>query len=198
MTQSSSASAASTLQPIGSAGPTGREFLTFRLGTEEYAIDILRVQEIRGYDPVTSIANAPVFIKGVINLRGTIVPIVDLRIKFNLGKAEYDRFTVVIILNVANRIAGIVVDSVSDVLTLGAEQVRAAPNFGGAVDTQYLTGIGALDDRMLILIDIERLLTGPEMGLVESPIDLYVTGRQASEVTALPSPTCGGSTRRER
>jgi purine-binding chemotaxis protein CheW len=148
----------------------GREFLTFRLGDEEYGIDILKVQEIRGYDAVTRIANAPEFIKGVINLRGAIVPIADLRIKFKLGSPEYDQFTVVIILNIAGRVAGVVVDSVSDVLTLPAQCIKPAPEFGAAVDTRYLTGIGTLDERMLILIDIEALLNGAEMGLMEQAL----------------------------
>jgi purine-binding chemotaxis protein CheW len=141
-------------------------FLTFTLGQEEYGIDILKVQEIRGYDVVTAIANAPPFIKGVINLRGTIVPIVDLRIKFNLGNVEYDQFTVVIILNIMSRVVGAVVDSVSDVLRLNADHVREAPEFGSAVDTKYITGIGTIDDRMLILIDIERLMVSRDMALV--------------------------------
>ncbi len=107
-------------------GTDAREYLTFRLGKEEYGIDILKVQEIRSYDAVTAIANAPEFIKGVVNLRGTIVPIVDLRIKFNVGDAHYDAFTVVIILNIARRVVGVVVDSVSDVLTLqGGDQAGA-------------------------------------------------------------------------
>jgi purine-binding chemotaxis protein CheW len=144
------------------------EFLTFKLGEEEYGIDILRVKEIRGYDAVTRIANSPAFIKGVINLRGTIVPIVDLRIKFNLSDATYDQFTVVIILNVANRVMGVVVDSVSDVLTLTNEQMKPSPEFGGAMDTQYITGLGSIDERMLILVDIEKLMTGAEMALVET------------------------------
>lgn len=147
------------------------EFLTFRLGAEEYGIDILKVQEIRGYEMVTTIANAPDFIKGVINLRGAIVPIVDLRIKFRLGRAEYDQFTVVIILNVASRIVGIVVDSVSDVLTLVPDQIRPAPEFGAAVDTRYVTGIGALEERMLILVDIEGLMCGADMGLMDGPVN---------------------------
>jgi len=148
----------------------GREFLTFRLGAEEYGIDILKVQEIRGYDSVTQIANAPDFIKGVTNLRGTIVPIIDLRIKFGLGRVEYDQFTVVIILNLSDRVVGIVVDSVSDVLALSSDQIRPAPEFGAAVDTRYVTGIGALDSRMLILVDIERLMTGADMGLVDAAV----------------------------
>jgi len=146
---------------------SSREFLTFRLGAEEYGIDILKVQEIRGYDAVTKIANTPEFIKGVINLRGTIVPIVDMRIKFNLGRAEYDQFTVVIVLNLANRVVGMVVDSVSDVMTLGVDQIRPAPEFAASINTGFIRGLGSLDDRMLILVDIEDLLTSPEMGLFE-------------------------------
>ena len=144
------------------------EFLTFTLGAEEYGIDILKVKEIRGYDAVTRIANAPEYIKGVINLRGTIVPIVDMRIKFKLGTVEYNQFTVVIILNVAGRMIGMVVDSVSDVLTLSGEQVKPAPEFGAALDTQYIIGLGAVEDRMLILVDIEKLMTGRDMDLVEA------------------------------
>ncbi len=146
----------------------GNEFLTFTLGREEYGIDILKVQEIRGYDAVTGIANAPPFIKGVINLRGIIVPIVDMRIKFNLGKAEYDPFTVVIILNIAERVVGMVVDGVSDVITLSPEQVRAAPEFGAALDTRYILGLGTVDRRMIILLDIERLMTSRDMELVDA------------------------------
>jgi purine-binding chemotaxis protein CheW len=143
------------------------EYLTFKLGGEEYGIDILKVQEIRGYDTVTRIANAPAFIKGVINLRGNIVPIVDMRIKFNLERVSYDTFTVVIILSIANRVMGMVVDGVSDVLTLGAEEIRPAPEFGGAFDTEYLVGLGAVDQRMLILVDIEKLMRSSDLALME-------------------------------
>lgn len=143
------------------------EFLAFTLGTEEYGIDILKVQEIRGYDAVTSIANSPNFIKGVINLRGIIVPIVDMRIKFNIGNVEYNEFTVVIILNIGRRIVGMVVDGVSDVITLTKEQIKSAPEFGSAFDTEYLTGLGTIDKRMLILVDIEKLMTSRDMELVE-------------------------------
>jgi len=151
-------------------GPEGQanEFLTFTLGKEEYGIEILKVQEIRGWEQPTTIANAPDFIKGVINLRGTIVPIVDLRIKFNLGDPQYNQFTVVIILNVANRVVGAVVDSVSDVLTLGGEHIRPAPEFGGALDMQHITGLGTVDQRMLILVDIEKLMTSADMALVDA------------------------------
>jgi len=144
------------------------EFLTFRLGEEEYGVDILKVQEIRGYDSVTRIPDAPDFIKGVINLRGTIVPVVDMRIKFRLGKAEYNEFTVMIILNVAGRVVGMVVDSVSDVMQLGAEQLRPAPEIAGALSTKFITGIGVLDERMLILVDIERLMSSQDMALLDA------------------------------
>ena len=151
--------------------PDGGEFLTFGLGAEEYGIDILKVQEIRGYDTVTRIANAPEHIKGVINLRGVIVPIVDLRIKFKLASAEYTPFTVVIILNVAGKVVGAVVDSVSDVAALAADEMRPAPGFHAAMDTDYLMGLGTLDGRMLILVDIEKLLTSDAMGLVEGTVE---------------------------
>nr|WP_314899601.1 chemotaxis protein CheW [uncultured Deefgea sp.] len=145
-----------------------RELLVFALGKEEYGIDILKVQEIRGYDAVTGIANAPNFIKGVINLRGNIVPIVDLRIKFSLGNVVYDQFTVVIIINVSQRTMGIVVDGVSDVMTLATDQLRAAPEFGSALDTAYILGLGTVEDRMIILVDIEKLMTSADMALVEA------------------------------
>jgi purine-binding chemotaxis protein CheW len=147
-----------------------QEFLTFHLGREEYAIDILKVQEIRGYESVTSIANAPAFIKGVINLRGTIVPIVDLRIKFGLGLVEYTPFTVVIILNVAGRVVGAVVDSVSDVMALAPQQVQPAPDFSSQVGADFILGLGTLEDRMLILVDIERLMLSREMALVDEVV----------------------------
>ncbi len=146
---------------------TGRELLTFTLGSEEYGIDILKVQEIRGYDAVTTIANAPEFIKGVINLRGIIVPIVDMRIKFHLSKVDYDQFTVVIILNVAHRVVGIVVDGVSDVIALTPDQIKPSPEFSTTLDTQYITGLGTVDERMIIVVDIERLLSSRDMELFE-------------------------------
>ncbi|MBK4736994.1 chemotaxis protein CheW [Noviherbaspirillum pedocola] len=143
------------------------EYLAFRLGQEEYGIDILKVQEIRGYESVTRIANAPEFIKGVINLRGIIVPIVDMRIKFDLGEPTYDQFTVVIILSIAGRVMGMVVDSVSDVTTLEQEQIKPAPEMGTVLNTDYLIGLGTLGERMLILLDIERLMSSDEMGLID-------------------------------
>ncbi|KQN70452.1 MULTISPECIES: chemotaxis protein CheW [Duganella] len=145
----------------------GHEYLAFKLGTEEYGIDILKVQEIRGYEAVTRIANAPEFIKGVINLRGIIIPVVDMRIKFNLGEPIYDQFTVVIILNINGRIVGMVVDSVSDVTTLTPEQVKPAPEMGTAFSSDYMIGLGTIDERMLILVNIDKLMLSPDMGLME-------------------------------
>ncbi len=150
------------------ATASGRlEVVTFTLGEEEYGIDIQRVQELRGYDAVTRIANAPHYIKGVVNLRGIIVPVIDMRIKFNLGTPTYDSFTVVIVLNIRGRVVGMVVDSVSDVITLAPGQIKPAPEMGAAFDTDYLIGLGTLDDRMLILVDIDKLMSSDEMGLVE-------------------------------
>jgi purine-binding chemotaxis protein CheW len=158
---------ASGLAGTQSAGHGVTEFLAYRLGAEEYGIDIQKVQELRGYDAVTAIANAPAFIKGVVNLRGIIVPIIDMRIKFNLGTPVYDQFTVVIILNISGRIVGMVVDSVSDVITLTPEQIKPAPAMGTTVDTDYLMGLGTVEERMLILLDIDRLMSSDEIGLIE-------------------------------
>lgn len=148
------------------------EYLTFRLGGEEYGIDILRVQEIRSYEAPTKIANAPSFIKGVVNLRGVIVPILDLRVKLACDSADYNGFTVVIVLNVHDRIVGVVVDSVSDVLELNSSQIKQAPRLNATVDAGFITGIGAVKagdaERMLILVDIEALMGSTDMGLVDS------------------------------
>ncbi|MEO5732291.1 MAG: chemotaxis protein CheW [Rubrivivax sp.] len=166
------------------------EFLTFRLGAEEYGIDILRVQEIRSYEQPTRIANAPAFIKGVVNLRGVIVPIIDLRLKLSCEQVDYNDFTVVVVLNVRGRVVGAVVDSVSDVLELTAEQIKPAPELSACIDASFITGIGSVRaagsdkasrrhtdgvtspdaareaDRMLILMDIEGLLSSADMGLI--------------------------------
>jgi purine-binding chemotaxis protein CheW len=143
------------------------EYLTFVLGEEEYGIEILKVQEIRGYDAVTPIANTPNFIKGVVNLRGKIVPIVDLRIKFNLGKVAYDEFTVVIILNLSGRVVGIVVDGVSDVMALKDDQLRDVPSLVTSIDTKYIVGLATVEQQMLILVDIEQLMSSQEMALLD-------------------------------
>ncbi len=154
-------------QNASGADIAGREFLAFTLGSEEYGIDILKVQEIRGYETVTRIANAPEFIKGVINLRGIIIPVVDMRIKFKLGEPVYDQFTVVIILNIGGRVVGMVVDSVSDVTTLTPDQVKPAPEMGTAFSSDYMIGLGTIDERMLILVNIDKLMSSEEMGLME-------------------------------
>ncbi|MFN3594353.1 MAG: chemotaxis protein CheW [Thiobacillaceae bacterium] len=156
-------------QAVEAVAPVGSgEYLTFTLGHEEYGIDILKVQEIRGYEPPTTIANAPPFIKGVINLRGVIVPIVDMRIKFNLGEPTYDQFTVVIILNIGRRVVGMVVDGVSDVIELNSDTLRPAPEFASTLDTRYILGLGTVGERMIIVVDIERLMGSREMALIET------------------------------
>jgi len=153
-------------QPQGAG--TRLEVVTFKLGEEEYGIDIQKVQELRGYDAVTRIANAPEYIKGVVNLRGIIVPIIDMRIKFKLGEPTYDQFTVVIVLNIGGRVVGMVVDSVSDVITLTGEQIKPAPEMGSVLDADYLIGLGTLEERMLILVDIDRLMSSEELGLIDT------------------------------
>lgn len=144
-----------------------QEYLLFTLGNEEYGIEVLKVQEIRGYDRVTRIANSPEFIVGITNLRGVIVPIIDLRVKFQLASADINDNTVTIVLNLCDRVVGIVVDGVSDVLALRADQIKPAPDFTATLSTKYLLGLGSLDDRMLILIDIEKLLNSDEMEIVQ-------------------------------
>lgn len=153
----------------GAATQGSSEYLTFRLGAEEYGIDILRVQEIRSFEEPTRIANSPPHIKGVVNLRGVIVPVVDLRIKLNCEKVEYNSFTVVIVLNIKGRVVGAVVDSVSDVLELARDSIKPAPEMSSsAVDTVFVTGIASVGERMLILMDIESLMSSPDMGLMDA------------------------------
>ena len=142
------------------------EVLSFRLAKEEYAISILKVQEIRGYEEPTLLPSAPACIKGIMNLRGSIVPIVDMRILFNLGEPTYDQFTVVIVLNIKNHVIGMVVDSVSDVVTLTDEQMRQAPEMGATTDGDYITGLGTVGERMLIVLDIDRLMSSEQLGLI--------------------------------
>jgi purine-binding chemotaxis protein CheW len=146
------------------------EYLAFTLGQEEYGIDIQKVSEIRSYETPTRIASAPEFVKGVINLRGLIVPIVDMRIKFNVGEPTYNQFTVVIILNIGHRVVGMVVDSVSDVTILTPEQVKPAPEITSTLNTEYIVGLGTIDERMLILVDIDRLMTSADMGLLDTAL----------------------------
>ncbi|TCV95529.1 chemotaxis protein CheW [Biostraticola tofi] len=148
--------------------PGGQEVLIFTVAQEEYGIDILKVQEIRGYDHVTRIANTPDFIKGVTNLRGVIAPIIDLRMKLVNDEVTYDNNTVVIVLNFLERVVGIVVDGVSDVLSLQASEIRPVPDFSISMPTEYLMGLGVINERMIILVDIEKLLSSEEMQLIDS------------------------------
>lgn len=152
--------------PAAKALVDGGQYLTLRLGGEEYAIDILRVQEIRSYEEPTRMVNAPSFIKGVVNLRGVIVPIVDLRLKLNIDKVEYNEFTVVIILNVRGTVIGAVVDSVSDVVTLTSQSIKPAPQFDTAIDSRFITGLANIGDRMLIVMNMEALMSNAEMGML--------------------------------
>lgn len=144
------------------------EFLTFVLGTENYALDIMTVKEIRGYEEVTKIANAPAYIKGVLNLRGDIVPIVDLRLKFNVGEATYNEFTIVIMLMMKDRIVGIVVDEVSDVIKVNESDIKAPPEFGVAFDSAYLHGLTSIKEQMVILVNIQKLISSDELGLTDT------------------------------
>ena len=164
-TQNPSSHASMAGSPATQSVADGGQYLTLRLGVEEYAIDILRVQEIRSYEEPTRMVNAPTFIKGVINLRGVIVPIMDLRLKLNIDKVEYDEFTVVIILNVRGTVIGAVVDAVSDVVTLTSQSIKAAPQFDAAIDARFITGLANLGDRMLIVMNIEALMSNAEMGI---------------------------------
>jgi purine-binding chemotaxis protein CheW len=150
------------------AHPSSGEYLTFRLGAEEYAIDILRVQEIRSYEVPTRLAHSPDFIKGVIDLRGRIVPILDLRLKLQCPEASYTDFTVVIILDIGATVVGAVVDAVADVAMLSPDTIKPAPRFErqGHVDPAFVKGIARLGERMLIVMDIEALLSSEEMGIV--------------------------------
>jgi purine-binding chemotaxis protein CheW len=143
-----------------------REFLAFKLGQEEYGINILRVQEIRSFEAPTQIANAPAYILGVVNLRGVIVPIVDMRMKFNLPQASFDEFTVVIVLNIDEHVIGMVVDAVSDVINLSPQEMRPVPTLNIAINTEHLLAIGSVAQRMLILLDIEKLMRSSDMGLI--------------------------------
>jgi len=150
---------------------TLQEFLAFKLGSEEYGVDALKVQEIRGYGHVTQIPNSLPFIKGVVNLRGLILPIVDMRIKLRLGQPTYDHTTVVVILNIHGRLSGIVVDSVSDVLTLIPSQITHAPDCDSVISHEYIIGLGSVGERMLILLDIDKLMVSNEMALMDNNCD---------------------------
>lgn len=153
----------------GQAAEDGNQFLTFQLQDEEYGIEILRVQEIKGFSRITPIPNAPRYIKGVMNLRGAVVPIVDLRAKFNLPEMEYNRFTVIIVVTIGPKVMGLVVDAVSDVLNVGANEMEATPNLGEGVDTSFMTGIAKTGERLITLLNIDKL-AGTEESLTPSVV----------------------------
>ncbi|UVC29978.1 chemotaxis protein CheW [Pantoea sp. SOD02] len=160
-------------QQTANADAVVQEYLVFRLGKEEYGIDILKVQEIRGCDRVTRIPNAHDFITGVTNLRGVIVPIIDLRLRFHLPDAKHDENTVVIVLNLNDRIVGIVVDGVVDVQSMDVDQIKPTPDVASTLSSRYLMGIGVLESRMVILVNIEKLLSREEMELMDSMTEAF-------------------------
>ena len=147
-----------TQEAVDQARADGGQFLTFRLGNEQFGLEILRVQEIKGYSAITPIPNAPSHVKGVMNLRGAVVPVVDLRLKFGMPEVEYTKFTVIILVTVNGKVVGLVVDAVSDVLTLGASDVAAPPIFDASVDTSFMTGLAKAGEALISLLDIDRVV----------------------------------------
>jgi purine-binding chemotaxis protein CheW len=159
--------AAETVQGIGFAADSN-QFLTFTLGNEEYGVDILKVQEIKGYSVITRVPRSPEFVKGVLNLRGTIVPVIDLRSRFGLERREYDQFTVIIVVVVLGRAMGLIVDAVSDVLNLPQSEIAETPEFSNRVDTKFIAGMGRAGEKLIILLDVEKLLSTDELQAVEA------------------------------
>jgi purine-binding chemotaxis protein CheW len=147
----------------------GSQYLTFTLGGEEYGVEILKVQEIKGYSAVTPIPNTPPYVKGVMNLRGTIIPVVDLRAKLSMAEAEYNQFTVIIVVTVGTKVVGVVVDSVSDVLNIPKTDVQATPDFGAEVDARFINGMAKAGEKLVVLLDIDRVLRGDELAPLGSP-----------------------------
>lgn len=138
----------------------GSQYLTFTLGEEEYGVEILKVQEIKGYSAVTPIPNTPPYVKGVMNLRGTIIPVVDLRSKLSMAQADYNQFTVIVVVKVGSKTRGLVVDSVSDVLNIPQGDIQEAPDFGSEVDAAYISGMAKAGDKLIVLLDIDKVLLG--------------------------------------
>ena len=166
----------------------GNQYLTFSLGDEEYGLDILKVQEIKGYSAVTPIPNTPRYVRGAMNLRGMIIPVVELRTKFAMPDVNYNQFTVIIVVMVGTKVMGLVVDSVSDVLSIPQSDIQAAPDFGGQVDVRFISGIAKAGDKLVVLLDIDRVLIGDDPGdggdgrLIDSsmssmPLDVTPTAR---------------------
>jgi purine-binding chemotaxis protein CheW len=146
----------------------GGQYLTFRLGNEEYGVEILKVQEIKGYSAVTPIPNMPDYLKGVMNLRGTIVPIVDLRAKFAMAQTDHNQFTVIIVVTVGTKVMGLLVDAVSDVLNIPKHDVQPTPDFGGQVDARYINGMAKTGDKLVVLLDIDRVMGGVDIAAAAS------------------------------
>jgi len=163
---------------IDSDNSDKREFLTFMLAGEEYGVDILRVQEIKGWDEVTNIPNTPEYIRGVINLRGTIVPIIDMRLRFDLESKEYGPTTVVVVLRIesdieggSDRTMGVVVDGVSDVYNVPLRDIKPSPDFGMAVDTEFVNGLATVGEKMIIVLNIDHMLNAAELAAVDTLVD---------------------------
>lgn len=159
---------------ISNENNTTNKYLTFVLATEEYAVDILRVQEIKGWSKVTPIPNTPDYIRGVINLRGTIVPIIDLRLRFALERLDYGQMTVVVVVKVVSgnreRIMGIVVDAVSDVYDISENEIKPPPDFGSVISMEFIRGLATVNEKMVIILDIDRLLNSGELAIVEQHV----------------------------
>jgi purine-binding chemotaxis protein CheW len=156
--------------PAPPADTAATQYLTVNLADEEYAIDILAVREIRGWTPVTRIPQAPSYVLGVLNLRGAIVPVLDLRLRFGLAREEYSATTVTVVVTVAGRLFGVVVDAVSDVLDVQSDQVRPVPDMGTTVDTEYLKGLTAVQERMVLLLDVDKLLQPQDAQMLEAAL----------------------------
>lgn len=153
---------------IQNSGIEGGKFLTFMLKEECYGLEILKVREIIGVINITPVPQTPEYVKGVINLRGKVIPVVDLRLKFNLEEAAHTNETCIIVVDVENVLMGIVVDTVSEVLNIEAEHIEPSPSFGSKVDTDFIMGLGKVNDKVNILLDIDKVLTSDELEIVEN------------------------------
>jgi purine-binding chemotaxis protein CheW len=146
----------------------GSQYLTFTLGDEEYGVEILKVQEIKGYSTITPIPNTPPYVRGVMNLRGTIIPVVDLRSKFAMPETEYTRFTVIIVVTIGTKVVGLVVDAVSDVLNVPRGDIQPTPDFGSQVDTRFIEGMAKAGDKLIVLLNIDKVLGAEELVALSS------------------------------
>ena len=161
------------------------QYLTFALGSEEYGIELLKVQEIKGYSAVTPIPSTPPHIKGVMNLRGAVIPVVDLRVRFGMETIEYTQFNVIIVINVGAKVMGLLVDAVSDVLNVGAGEVRPAPDFGTRADTRFISGMASAGDKIAVLLDIDRLLTEDDLNIASAAAGQPEAARTEAAASAI-------------